>query len=407
MKNLLRVFLLVAVLVLLTVLKHLLDRYSPASIIFHYNFLTCIQYFLLIAVFFYLLLYGFFKFILKRKLKAVTFWIVLLSLFTISEVFIFYFLRNTDKIPPSLDRFMTEYYLTYEINFPQLSFDPQLKYTLKKNSVYQHKNLEFNNKIVVNEMGLRDNPDALQHPEIICLGDSYTMGWGVNQNEAYPALIQKATGLKTLNAGITSYGTVRELILLNRLDTSNLKYLIIQYCYNDWNENKAFRDSGRYIPTGSQQSLDNTFKSYRLARKYFPFKYTLTLLRMYIRNVFFKPKSEEPLAWVQSVDYVPAAADTFLQILDNSNLNFKKLKIILIDTNRYPAYEHHWLEAVERELIPKLYGDDMVQSIHIVKFPELNHQKYFYPLDNHLNAAGHRLVADKIVETLNKLKVKS
>jgi lysophospholipase L1-like esterase len=405
MKNILRTFLLVVVLVLLTVLKHVLDRHSPTSVIFHYNFLTGIQYFLLLAVLFYLLLYGFFKFILKRRLKAVTFWIVFLSIFTISEGIIFYFLRNTEKIPASLDRFITEYYLTYEINFPQLSYDTALTYTLKKNSVYDHANLEFRNNIAVNSMGLRDNEDALKSPEIICLGDSYTMGWGVEQSQSYPKLIQQTTGKKVLNAGISSYGTVRELMLLNRLDTSNLKYLIIQYCYNDWSENKAFLDSNRYIPSGSQTTLDRTFRSYRLARKYFPFKYTLTLLRMFVRNQLIKKeKNKEPLAWVRSLDYVQPAADAFLQILSQSNLNFRKLKIILIDTNRYPAYEHYWLEAVEKELQSTAYSNDMRQSIHIVKFPELNHQKYFYPLDNHLNEAGHQVIANTILQMMDKLK---
>lgn len=405
MKILLKVFLLVLVLVLISVLKHILDRYSPTSIIFHYNFLTCIQYFLLIAVFIYFLLYGFFRFILKRKLKSVTFWTVLISLFTISEGIIFYFLRNTEKIPASLDRFITEYYLTYEINFPQLSYDSTLTYTLKKSSVYDHENLEFNNKIIVNAMGLRDDADALKSPDVICLGDSYTMGWGVDQRKSFPKLIQQTSGLKVLNAGITSYGTVRELMLLNRLDTSSLKYLIIQYCYNDWSENKAFLDSSRYVPSGSQQTLDRTFRSYSLARKYFPFKYTLTLLRMFVRNQFFKKENKkEPLAWVRSLDYVQPAAEAFLQVISKSNLNFRKLKIILIDTNRYPAYEHYWLETVEKELQSKTYSDDMRQSIHVVKFPELNHQKYFYPLDNHLNEAGHELIARKILETLNKLR---
>lgn len=405
MKLLLRVFLLVLVLVLITVLKHVLDKYSPTSVIFHYNFLTCIQYFLLLAVLFYLLLYGLFKFILKRKLKALTFCIVFLSIFTISEGIIFYFLRNTEKIPASLDRFMTEYYLTYEINFPQLSYDSALTYTLKKNSVYDHENLEFRNNITVNSMGLRDDANALKSPEIICLGDSYTMGWGVEQKQTYPKLIQQATGKKVLNAGISSYGTVRELMLLNRLDTSNVKYLVIQYCYNDWSENKAFLDTHRYIPSGSQKTLDRTFRSYRLARKYFPFKYTLTLLRMFVRNQLIKKeKNKEPLAWVQSLDYVQPAADAFLQILSKSNLNFNKLKIILIDTNRYPAYEHHWLETVEKELQSTAYPNDMRQSIHIVKFPELNDQKYFYPLDNHLNDQGHALIAQKLLQAINTLR---
>jgi len=41
-------------------------------------------------------------------------------------------------------------------------------------------------------------------------------------------VLEKNTNRKVLNAGISSFATVREMILLNRLDTSNLKYLIIQ-----------------------------------------------------------------------------------------------------------------------------------------------------------------------------------
>lgn len=397
MSTLLRVFLLVVSLILLSVVKHVLDRYSPTSVIFHYNFLTCIQYFLLIAALFYFLLYAFHRFVLKKKLKPATFWISLLTIFLLSEATIFYFLRNTEKIPASVDRFITEYYLTYEINFPQLSYDPQLTYTLKKNSVYQHKNLEFNNKIIVNGMGLRDDADALKSPEIICLGDSYTMGWGVDQQQSFPKLLQQSTGMKVLNAGISSYGTVRELMMLQRLDTTALKYLVIQYCYNDWSENKAFLDSGRYIPSGSQQALDRTFRSYRFARTYFPFKYTLTLLRMAVRNQLIKQRTgKEPLAWVRSLDYVQPAAKAFVQILARSKVDFNKTKIILIDTNRYPAYEHHWLEAVQQELQSPAYPGAMRQNIRIVPFPELNQQRYFYPLDNHLNAAGHALIAEKL-----------
>lgn len=38
-------------------------------------------------------------------------------------------------------------------------------------------------------MGLRDSNAALNQPEIICIGDSHTMGWGVEQEETFPKLL--------------------------------------------------------------------------------------------------------------------------------------------------------------------------------------------------------------------------
>ena len=50
------------------------------------------------------------------------------------------------------------------------------------------------------------------------LGDSYAMGWGVEQGESFPEILEAATGLRVLNAGVPSYGTPRELLMLERLD---------------------------------------------------------------------------------------------------------------------------------------------------------------------------------------------
>lgn len=396
-----RVFFLVLILVVLTGLKHLLDKYSPASTIFHYNFLTCLQYFLLIGVLLWVVLQGIFYLRTRRRLKAKWFWLIFLGLLTCSEAFFYFKIRNSNDTSRRFHDMLTEYYLLYEINFPKLTYDPELSYTLRKNSVYVHDNIEFSNDIRVNSAGLRDDSASLVKPDVICLGDSYTMGWGVPAEKAFPHLIENKTGLKVLNAGISSYGTARELLLLNRLDTSKLKYLIIQYCYNDQEENESFLKNNRYLPVGSQESRDRIFRSYQFARTYFPFKYTLTILRMYVRNkiLAWRGENSNTRSWTPSVEYVPSSADAFLRILDKSNVNFNKWKIILIDMNRYPAYDHHFLDTVEARINKAGFSNDLKNSIHIVKFPELNVQRYFYPLDNHLNEAGHELIADKILVT--------
>lgn len=395
------VLLTVLALVLLSAAKQLLDSYSRGTIVFHYNLLTGIQYFLLGGLLFVLLAQGIIYLLRRRYARIRHLVLAYLALLCCAEASLYYMLRHSGKAGPDFHQLLTEYYSLYEINYPRLQYDTALGYTLKRNAVYPHDNIEFSNVISANSAGLRDDSASLVKPEIICLGDSYTMGWGVAQDESWPQQLEKLSGRKVLNAGISSYGTVRELKLLRRLDTSAVKYIIIQYCYNDWPENDSFLRHQRYVPAGSQQTIDRTFRSYRLARIYFPFKYTLTMLRMQVRNKWLAAKQErQVLPWMYSLDYVDPAAEAFLQVLYRNNLHLQQWKIIVIDTNRYPAYDHHFLEAVEKRLREGNYPPAFKGALQLVKFPALNDQRYFYPLDNHLNKEGNRLLAAKVLEYL-------
>ena len=66
-------------------------------------------------------------------------------------------------------------------------------------------------------------------------------GMGVNDNDTFAALLEKINK-PVYNLAVSGYGTPRELI---RLEKSNLidkvDTIIIQYCYNDYGENKNFR----------------------------------------------------------------------------------------------------------------------------------------------------------------------
>ena len=70
------------------------------------------------------------------------------------------------------------------------------------------------------------------------------MGWGVKQNETFPQVFEQITGLKTLNGGISSYGTPREIMLLKKLNLEKTQYIFIQYDKNDLAENKKFLKDG-------------------------------------------------------------------------------------------------------------------------------------------------------------------
>lgn len=77
---------------------------------------------------------------------------------------------------------------------------------------------------------------------IVVVGDSHAMGWGVNDDETFAAELQRLTRRPVYNLAVSSYGTEREMVrlrrsgLLARADT-----VILQYCDNDLEENRAFR----------------------------------------------------------------------------------------------------------------------------------------------------------------------
>jgi lysophospholipase L1-like esterase len=395
---------LVALLVGLTLLKHLLDKISSSTIVFHYNLLTCIQYFILAGIILWALLQGVWWLRYKRPFKLLHFWIIYLTILGCSELFFYYFLRNASEAGPRLHQLLVDYYMEYDINFPEIEYDSELSYTLKKNAIYNHINPEFSNMVRTNSAGLRDDNASLVQPDIICLGDSYTQGWGVTQGLTFSSLVERATGLKVLNAGITSYGTAREMLLLKRLDTSRLKYLVIQYCSNDYPENQAFLKNGSYLPVGSQQKIEQGYWSHELGRRYFPFKYSFTMLRMSIRQNISRPPSAEATAgtFVQQGDlsYVAPSAEAFLKILAGS-INFSSTKVFIMDTNAYPLFDHHLLDSLENRIhraatLPQGFKE----NVRIVRFPELNNRKYFYALDNHLNNDGHKVVAGRILEAI-------
>lgn len=156
-------------------------------------------------------------------------------------------------------------------------YDDELSYIFKSNDTFNFKGSEY----TTNSLGLRDDEESLYKPDVIVLGDSFAFGWGVEQNQTFSALLE-SEGLKVLNAGVSSYGTVRELKLLERLDLSNNPTIIIQYTSNDITENEAYAYKGFRIM--SRLEWEKTVMFYKFGRWYYPGKYSVLLLRM-VENV--------------------------------------------------------------------------------------------------------------------------
>src|SRR5262249_30227954 len=97
----------------------------------------------------------------------------------------------------------------------------------------------FDSTFRTNSRGLRDREHAFQKPpsvtRIVVLGDSFTWGWGVNDDEVYPAVIESLLkGVEVINLGVTAFGTRQEI---NYLKLEGLRYqpdtVIVGLCLND------------------------------------------------------------------------------------------------------------------------------------------------------------------------------
>ncbi len=271
-------------------------------------------------------------------------------------------------------------------------FDAQVGYVLKPGTgVFG--NHCFENRYEINSLGLRDSESALNNPEIVFLGDSFTMGWGVAQSEAFPQRIGALMAKKTLNAGISSFGTARELLLLNRLPLDSCRTLVVQYCENDAAENASFlANKNRIYPEPLQ------FKNAQLRNDYgvyFFLKYTHTLFGEALKKVaaFFAPKPQQPVALGSETTFENTETRNFVAILSQIRARFGgQILVVYVDAIGRP----NKLLAFEQQA--KRRGIEGVMFLDVLT--SLNNLQHGLVYDDHLNAAGHQHIAAQIVDCL-------
>lgn len=301
--------------------------------------------------------------------------------------------------PGTVRRFMQQVYRHFNRSLIQFDlncarYDSALTYTLKP-GVCTFQNLEFRNEYRINHVGLRDDEADLDAPEIIVLGDSHAMGWGVDQDESLVRVLARRSGRKVLNAAISSYGTVRELALLDRLDTSNLKVLVIQYSDNDLPENRTFRQqAGGPLPITPESQYQTIVRHYANQRSYYQGKYVFRLFMKVLRLETPEPDQlrMDPVAPAEE-------AGLFLNaVMHASHVNLDDVQLIVFEVNERIRPARPFIAALDevrrREEFPPFVRRLRTLDITTVVTPQ-----DFYTLDDHMKAHGHEVVG----EALSKL----
>jgi len=122
--------------------------------------------------------------------------------------------------------------------------------------------IEFSTVLTFDSKGFRQTSSTILRDDdrpnrgrIIVLGDSQAMGWGVQDEETFASVLAAEYGFEVFNLGVSSYGTARELLRLQKeFDLQQGDIVVIQYHPNDLGENFAFLKSGS-LPRRSQSDL--------------------------------------------------------------------------------------------------------------------------------------------------------
>jgi lysophospholipase L1-like esterase len=349
---------------------------------------------------------------------------------------------------------------------------PIIPFTLKKNvKDFLHIGFtrEFNHKVSTNSWGIRGKEFSKDKEEgtyrILFLGDSMTFGWGVEDNQPYPALIEKYLNspappignykkVETINAAFTDGFTVDDYYLYYKEIASKFKpdlVIVNLFPYNDISdlmERSWEKVDSRGYPEKIVSTTHYAKDGYLISKKKTNWKLEVPILRRYHLGILFMNALEKGAPGV--VAQIKKALNIYegkepvsveerlsciysMQETNCSSLlwpNFDKAKFILRGFKELARANNQELlvtimaspdeavplsEKADREKLletiqPQKYFKDFFKEEQIntldllPTLSESKAQRFFYKQDGHLGREGHDQVAKEIVRYLRKAK---
>lgn len=342
---------------------------------------------------------------IKRAIKIIIVNALLVFImFAIVEGSLAFLFKNQFLLQSIMLKYVRAYYVRFDRNIIQFlpecaRYDSHLTYTLKPGRC-RFFNREFDVEFQINSLGVRDDELSLIAPEIIVIGDSHAMGWGVHQDETFAQLIERKTGMMVLNAAISSYATVREMKILEPVDATNLKYLIIQYSENDYEENKQYYDNNSVLPIMNEEGYKRIVVKRRASQYYFG-RHTIGFSSVVIKD--FIKDFVKKIGLKKTVRQLNVEVEIFINSLINSKINLDSVNIIVFEVNGPVENEEndsYFINSLKNEISTGTYPD-FIKNIIAVDFSTGLSEDKFFVLDGHITAHGHNFIAENLIKIMN------
>jgi lysophospholipase L1-like esterase len=302
------------------------------------------------------------------------------------------FLRVVDPLGLSYYSEMTRYILD---RLP----DPELKYRHRRSfeRTYQGVSLRFN------ERGLRDDPIAPKAPgefRVVLLGDSQTLGWGVEREDTWAVRLQRILGerspapLRVINAGVASYETRQQSrYLLREGFELEPDLIVLLYLDNDLEIDDRPYDPWRQSSLRGKRPGEVAELLARRTRLYQLWFYARQMRTAFAATRYeplqvgipqeFEPSMREQPGWKASME----SLRTIARAAADRGVPFA---VVHFDWIEFPFSRE--LDRAVREAVapvPVAYTPEWFRGRDV--------RDYFNsPVDSHPNAEGHRVLAEHI-----------
>jgi len=258
--------------------------------------------------------------------------------------------------------------------------------------------------VSINSFGLRDSEidkDKETTIRLLLLGDSVTFGWGVNQKEIFPEVLERllnqnsTTEIEVINAGVGGYNTYQETqYFLNEGIYFNPDMLVLVFVENDFEV---------------QNTIDEKYKSKKISLRGWIFN-VITRLEWMLKDTMIAhlftfqwkyswfPENNKEMVGIERSGLVERCLNEIAIVCEEIKIPF-----IIFLFQYCPNHYQKIMNIVkniglkERFLVYNTYEFFESQKIDDVKNSIV---------DSHLNSFGHRLLADgiyyKISEFISK-----
>ena len=333
--------------------------------------------------------------------------LIVLAIFAIMEIALVVMLNHPPPIL-TIRRLLASYYTSHDRVVIQLlpecaHYDGELGYTLRPGSC-RFKNRGFDTRVDVNTAGLRDDEASLASPEVIVLGDSHAMGWGVEGAEAFAQQLEQVCGMKVLNAAISSYGTAREMRMLHRLDRRAVKWVIVQYSDNDARENREFKERKNKLAPMSAENYAQLQERVARNNAYWPGKHVFRFIPYSSSRVLDRVKSSDSAEPDPGATGVTGAtgqnneATAFLHALKSAPDLPAAVRFIVFEINGNGRNDGVFGKALQTQIA----GDDDKPDWPVMVLDVASElgTDHFLPLDEHMSAQGHGAVSSQLAKAM-------
>jgi hypothetical protein len=327
----------------------------------------------------------------KPALKRVIFRaITLIPLFSILALALYFlFLTNLPQI----------LYATSirNIYFDCMEFSSGLYVYKLKPGQCRVKNLEYDIVLSSDANGFRNGIRASSDYDVAVIGDSFAHGVGVADDQTFSSILESNYHYQTINLAIGSYATMRELEVLGEYG-KDAKYVVVQYCDNDYGENLAsLKLSREDFRSAVEREWRGRITTYHEGKS-LGYRKPIQDFAVMIGNHSYASKS----IWrnqAKSSRPMEEEASAFAQVLARYRPLLEGKRVIVFEAAMWGENSPKF-EATFGSELKKLgwLNHKLLNTADV-----LSYQDYFF-LDDHITARGHRKLAAAIAQQISQWK---